>query len=530
MYYRHIVGTLLIWAVGVCLSEAPQGGLWNRQLKVAVHCLDCIPKHFLFVKNQTDGRTRYGGYFGEIMNFIHDARNCSFTFVTPEDKKFGDCSGINNCTGLIGMLNRKEADFGIPGLVSTKKRRPNIDFSAAVLSLFSTIVIPLTAEPNIWYFTSPMTYQVWLCLLFSIPIYFLMMALADYIYCGHVNWESLGAFILQNVLSEHNTKLPEISGAHKKLLIAVWVWMTYVLVLAYASILTAMLASPTLPTRIKNVEDLILQDKIPWVIDKPSFGALSLWKAAWKSKIYKDLYDKATKIELSKNERFKYGCMNTQLYEGRKTAAVCRSDKSLGLISTDFSRTAKCNFYSTTDKFLITKGKIAFQVGLKFSKTLKRFEVNLFQKGSPILDDFNDLIFLAGQMGYKWGKLGTSLSDLANVFADAYPAYRNYTKCDSWEKIVSSHKEAENRRVIKIEDIYGLVLILFTGFVFTFIAILAEKVISTKTKQRTAREVGAQEMSLETGAAQMTRVRDPDDGVQLEVRKGAGLFRGKLYL
>ena len=76
-------------------------------------------------------------------------------------------------------------------------------------------------------------------------------------------------------------------------------------------------------------------------------------------------------------------------------------------------------------------------------------------------------------MGYKWGKLGTSLSELANVFADAYPAYRNYTKCDTWEKIVSSHKEADNKRVIKIEDTFGLVLILFAGLVFACMTMFA---------------------------------------------------------
>ena len=103
-------------------------------------------------------------------------------------------------------------------------------------------------------------------------------------------------------------------------------------------------------------------------------------------------------------------------------------------------------------------------------------------------------------MGYTWGKLGTSLTGVANLLADYYPAYRNYTKCDSWEKIVSSHKEDADKRVIKIEDTYVLLLLLLTGHVIASMAMLAEKVILPKIKQRTGREVGAQKMSLDTRA------------------------------
>ena len=96
-----------------------------------------------------------------------------------------------------------------------------------------------------------------------------------------------------------------------------------------------------------------------------------------------------------------------------------------------------------------------------------------FQKGSPILEDFNNLVFLAGQMGYTWATLGSNLMEMADV-------YDNYTRCDSWEKIASSHKVAENKRVVKIEDTYGLLILLFAGFSIATIAIVAEKLISAK--------------------------------------------------
>ena len=76
----------------------------------------------------------YGGLFGDILTFSQDARNCSFTFLTPEDQQWGFCNGINNCTRMIGMVNRNEVDFAIPTFVDTKDRRQNVDFSEPQLS------------------------------------------------------------------------------------------------------------------------------------------------------------------------------------------------------------------------------------------------------------------------------------------------------------------------------------------------------------------------------------------------------------
>ena len=364
------IGIFLIGVVGMWLppSEAAQNGLWNKQLNVALRCWDCIPKTWFYIKNHTDrnGLTTidgYGGYFGDMLQFLQDSRNCSFKFLTTKDRQWGKCSGINNCTGMIGMINRKEADFAVPSFVDTDDRRPNVDFSVTTEAEFYTIAIPLIVKPNIWYFASPMTYQVWLCVFFSVPIYFLTMVLADYIYHGNVKWQSLGSFVLRSAISEHSKELADRREAYKKLLIGVWAFTSYVLVLSYASLLTAMLALPTLPTRITGVEQLLAQDDIPWALRDQTPGVLNSWKAITRqSELYKRLHDEAIHVELTKMEHNKYGCLNTELYEGHKTAAICRFGELVTLISTDFGNTGKCHFYTTSERFLISQFKFAFQV------------------------------------------------------------------------------------------------------------------------------------------------------------------------
>ena len=40
-------------------------------------------------------------------------RNISFTLLEAPDRQWGNCYGKNNCTGMIGMVNRGEAHFAL---------------------------------------------------------------------------------------------------------------------------------------------------------------------------------------------------------------------------------------------------------------------------------------------------------------------------------------------------------------------------------------------------------------------------------
>ena len=55
----------------------------------------------------------YSGLLWNLVEFIQKARNCTFTVVIPPDGKWGKCFGHDNCTGMLGMVSRKEVDFAI---------------------------------------------------------------------------------------------------------------------------------------------------------------------------------------------------------------------------------------------------------------------------------------------------------------------------------------------------------------------------------------------------------------------------------
>ena len=54
----------------------------------------------------------FSGAFWELLTFMQQARNCTFSLVKSVDSLWGGhCYDSNNCTGMIGMANRKEVDF-----------------------------------------------------------------------------------------------------------------------------------------------------------------------------------------------------------------------------------------------------------------------------------------------------------------------------------------------------------------------------------------------------------------------------------
>ena len=72
--------------------------------------LGAIPFPPYLVKN---GQGSYSGLLWDLLEYIQKARNCTFTVVIPSDGAYGKCYGSNNCTGMIGLVNRGEVDFAI---------------------------------------------------------------------------------------------------------------------------------------------------------------------------------------------------------------------------------------------------------------------------------------------------------------------------------------------------------------------------------------------------------------------------------
>ena len=61
------------------------------------------------------GSMTYGGALWELLKLVQLTQNVTFSIVRPPSsaKTWGDCYGLNNCSGMIGMVNRGEVDFAL---------------------------------------------------------------------------------------------------------------------------------------------------------------------------------------------------------------------------------------------------------------------------------------------------------------------------------------------------------------------------------------------------------------------------------
>ena len=67
------------------------------------------PPFTVFIKS-ADGEEKIEGMYWDHVRFWIDARNLTYTIVREDD--YGYCAD-NNCTGMMGMLQKKEVDFAL---------------------------------------------------------------------------------------------------------------------------------------------------------------------------------------------------------------------------------------------------------------------------------------------------------------------------------------------------------------------------------------------------------------------------------
>ena len=183
-----------------------------------------------------------------------------------------------------------------------------MDFTFIPVESSFTIVVPLRLESDTWSMKDPFSYEVWCMVTICIPLYVIIMGLADYVFCGSVDWEALIGFVLRIALSENDSNLPENKWAYQKLFLICWISSVFVLVQSYAGNLTAMLTRPTLPAMLRNAEDLLSQDDISLVMEKGSVEEFN-FRAATFGTTLRRLYMRSTIMNpLTPAERLRHGC------------------------------------------------------------------------------------------------------------------------------------------------------------------------------------------------------------------------------
>ena len=236
----------------------------------------------------------------------------------------------------------------------------SVDFSSVVSGESYSILVPLKIENDVWSFVNPFNYEVWIFSLSSVPIFILAMGLADYLARGAIKWDTWIGFVLRNILSETAHKMPDKRNSDK-LLIFIWIFSSFVLVMAYAGNLTAMITRPKLVMSFEKLEDFLDQDEISLVVED-GLGIIENMKQSPSESVYKKLIDKAERLDTGDSDDWPSGCFNPTTHVSKRHASICDIHGINSHFSEDYSANGKCNWYSTKTKFFDVPIVMAFQV------------------------------------------------------------------------------------------------------------------------------------------------------------------------
>ncbi|XP_064080693.1 glutamate receptor ionotropic, delta-1-like [Macrobrachium nipponense] len=114
------------------------------------------------------GRKRNVGIDVSIVDTLSSSLNFTYRVVSPADGKWGGPLPNGTVTGLIGMVNRHEADLAICEITVTSGRESVVDFTNPYYQESITLISRAPAEKSRTFAVfSPFTVQVWIIIVVS---------------------------------------------------------------------------------------------------------------------------------------------------------------------------------------------------------------------------------------------------------------------------------------------------------------------------------------------------------------------------
>lgn len=207
--------------------------------------------YIMELNRTTDSRFEItGGMEGLYLKDILEALGLEYQVVVPADREYGTWRSNDSWTGLIGMVQRGEADIAFSALTVTEKRKNVVEFSIPYYTEPLSFAIGKPKKEQLKNaFLYPFKYRVWegfLCMLISMSAVLYMVFERKY---------SLGRILL--VVFGNVMRQPLMLGTNtvkSKIVISLWLLCAYVLSSSYSG---ALLSFLTLPTQRKTVEDFI---------------------------------------------------------------------------------------------------------------------------------------------------------------------------------------------------------------------------------------------------------------------------------
>ncbi|GBN59061.1 hypothetical protein AVEN_237083-1 [Araneus ventricosus] len=208
--------------------------------------------NYLEINRTTDGAFRLSGFQGKFLGAILSALGMKYEFVVPKIPKWGHRNDDGQWIGLVGMVNRCEADMAFSSIVLSEERNKAVDFSTPFTAEGMTFLIQKPGElaPALA-FLYPFDSWIWLCLasfLVSLPVIF-QISLGGKASYGRIFLELYASILRQPWTIQRNTR-------KSNFLLIFWWPLAMVVSFSYSAALLSFLTIPLQGESIQNFRDL----------------------------------------------------------------------------------------------------------------------------------------------------------------------------------------------------------------------------------------------------------------------------------
>eukprot|EP00094_Tigriopus_californicus_P012885 TCALIF_12458-PA protein Name:"Similar to GRIA2 Glutamate receptor 2 (Homo sapiens)" AED:0.13 eAED:0.13 QI:0/0/0/0.33/1/1/3/0/391 len=295
----------------------------------------------------------FRGITWEILLQIADILEFDFTFVQPEDGKWGSVDDAGTWNGMMGMIQRKEIDFAIGPFGMIPERAVACDFSVPIALDHLIPVTPVILSKDPWVLARPFHYFVWLSLMALFLTCIITLAGVTILLPRRAQSISgVVEFVVKSFVNEGSVTIPRTSIS-LSIVSTFWLFGAMILVYSYSGTLTALLAVPKAPFLVESMADLTQQEMFPWRIQTGSVLE-QLSSKADPGTVFGGFARGAKPAPSTCYD-------NVQHIENREYAMICERISVEKMISDGFSKSGMCTLYSGRVSFMSLAYALAFQ-------------------------------------------------------------------------------------------------------------------------------------------------------------------------
>ncbi|XP_047480330.1 probable glutamate receptor isoform X2 [Penaeus chinensis] len=278
------------------------------------------------------------------------AKSLNFTYsVVLGDGYWGAPDANGTWNGMIGMLLREEADFGLGPFGMTHARSEVVDFTMPIFrEVLHILVSRPRPEPDPWGFLAPLSWHVWVALALSCLV-IAVVAVSVVWTLGFGGPSSIQQHlwaVYRIFLSQTLTWVP----AGLSLRVTLWLWLTTVLVVmrSYSGALTSLLAVRTVPIKYDSLEDVLKDSSITLLLEGSTAltGHLQTANEGLYGQLAEAVRTRGRTIRASRMQEEAYAHIPHGRHAMFLEAVGCNK-----VYSDHFSRTGQCDFYMSRGVF-----------------------------------------------------------------------------------------------------------------------------------------------------------------------------------